>query len=264
MERFFQLLFLLASVAAVFADQFTYPPASGAQGEYISDLAFTVGQHITLTWDVSTSDEVLNLWLMQDINGNECSFQVNAACAQIAVLSDNGSLPWAVSRMGMNSSDIYYIEAYYGDTTPDSHFNTHYFNITDQAKTSSTSASASATPTTSTTTTATASPSTPLASSATTAAAAKSPTTPIGAIVGGVVGGLAVVAFVIIGVLYVRRRGKTIRYGHVQPSTQNEEEQWQTGMGAKAELPSESLAAEPVESAAYERHELPASEYVGT
>jgi hypothetical protein len=105
---------------------------------------------------------------MQDINNGNCQFQSNAQCEQIAgrdplsttrsqfgtklilaVLSDNGSLPWVVSRMGMSNSDMYYISAYQTVTptnsASDAHFNSHYVNITDKSSSSSTAVASTAT-----------------------------------------------------------------------------------------------------------------------
>jgi hypothetical protein len=79
-------ILLGAILPLVIADQFTYPPTYGAAGEYYSNLQFTTGQRITLTWDATTSDSSLGIWLMQDqVNPPlQCIFQSNALCAQIA------------------------------------------------------------------------------------------------------------------------------------------------------------------------------------
>lgn len=60
-----------------------FPPQNGYTGEYISNLAFTVGQSIDIKWK-SGCDESIQFWLMKDFNGGDCQFQRDALCSQIA------------------------------------------------------------------------------------------------------------------------------------------------------------------------------------
>jgi hypothetical protein len=65
------------------ADQFTFPPAPGAAGAYISDVGFTVGQQMTFEWDNTTGTSPVSFWLIQDDSLGECSFQADAQCQLI-------------------------------------------------------------------------------------------------------------------------------------------------------------------------------------
>lgn len=78
-------LILLLSLVLAFtsADEFTYPPKFGAIGEYVSNLNFTVGERVTLEWEAEGTND-LSLWLVQDVGGEQCTFQSNAMCARIA------------------------------------------------------------------------------------------------------------------------------------------------------------------------------------
>jgi len=133
-------MLLISLSAFASGDSFTFPPVFGTIGEYISDLSFTVGQTITLEWK-SSSIQDLTFWLVQDVGGSQCTFQSSAQCAKIATSPNNGSMPWTVSRMGINNGKIYYITAFNissptnGAVEP--HFNTHYFNLSDASSSSS-------------------------------------------------------------------------------------------------------------------------------
>ncbi|CRG82822.1 ABC transporter G family member 43 [Talaromyces islandicus] len=184
---------------------FTFPPASGTVGEIRDDLGFTVGQSITLTWNL-TSDEALAFWLVQDNpnQGSNCVIPdvgayLNQLCSEIAAdVPNNGSLPWNVSRLGMQASDIYFITAHYG--SEGSKFNTHYINITDASPSAPTSTTSSVSPIS--TPTSYTSSSSPLPSHSST------PSKPVGAIIGGVIGGVAgvVIISVLAFLLYKARR----------------------------------------------------------
>ncbi|KAH3513410.1 hypothetical protein KXW24_006425 [Aspergillus fumigatus] len=93
-------------------DVFLFPPQSGYTGEYISNLAFTVGQSIDIKWK-SGCDESIQFWLMKDSNGGDCQFQRDARCSQIAETPNNGSTAW--NRPGLDPFQLsllqYYVEA---------------------------------------------------------------------------------------------------------------------------------------------------------
>lgn len=106
-------------------------------------------------------------------------------------IPNSGSLPWVVNRMGMTTSDIYYVAAMFNTTTG---FNTHYFNIT-EATSPKTVSTTSSLPTATTPSSAT-----DTGRATTSLSTAKSnSSSATGAIVGGVVGG--VVGISIIAVL---------------------------------------------------------------
>ncbi|KAJ5588795.1 hypothetical protein N7537_011473 [Penicillium hordei] len=185
------LYFLHLSIAAA-GNGFTYPPTSGDTGEYVSNLAFTVGQKISLKWTLE-SDNPVDFWLLQDTSGdgNGCPLSYSRLCHRITQNApNNGSFPWVVNRMDMTTSDIYYIAAFYSTTQG---FNTHYFNITDPSSRNTIS-------TTSSPSSATSSSS---ASDANTVATApshsgSSSSTAVGAIAGGVVGGVVGISIIVV------------------------------------------------------------------
>ena len=82
----FHFVFILTAgprQSSAAADVFMFPPQNGYTGEYISNLAFTVGQSIDIKWK-SGCDESIQFWLMKDFNGGDCQFQRDALCSQIA------------------------------------------------------------------------------------------------------------------------------------------------------------------------------------
>jgi hypothetical protein len=82
----FHIVFILAAwprQSSAATDVFIFPPQNGYTGEYISNLAFTVGQSIDIKWK-SGCDESIQFWLMKDSNGGDCQFQRDALCSQIA------------------------------------------------------------------------------------------------------------------------------------------------------------------------------------
>ena len=78
------LLLSLGTFALVLAeDVFLFPPNFGQVGEYVSNLNFTVGQNLPLSWK-STAGGQLSLWLFQDSDQGVCALQSKANCALIA------------------------------------------------------------------------------------------------------------------------------------------------------------------------------------
>ncbi|GFF82897.1 hypothetical protein IFM61606_00496 [Aspergillus udagawae] len=157
MTRLFVFHFVFISTASPrqsFADVFIFPPQNGYTGEYISNLAFIVGQSIDIKWQ-SGCDESIQLWLMKDYNGGDCQFQRDARCSQIAgetVLyrtwisawlltgadtRNNGSIAWTVSSMGLSGPGVYYMYGLCSDPGS-TRFSSHYFNISSKQVSSST------------------------------------------------------------------------------------------------------------------------------
>ncbi|PGH15725.1 hypothetical protein AJ80_05433 [Polytolypa hystricis UAMH7299] len=192
MDRFVVLLLSSTILQFVLAeDQFIFPPNRGAIGEFVSNLAFNVGEQITLKWESDEpSNSRIRLRLMQDNpNGGNCDW---ATCEMISITENDGSHEWKVDRMGMTHSDVYYIFAHYVDKNKEQ-FNCHYFNITDSP--TSTTSSAGKGPPTDT-------PGNPSSSSS-------SPSN-VGAIVGGVLGGVALICITIFAIFFIRRKRRVI------------------------------------------------------
>ncbi|KAH8695188.1 hypothetical protein BGW36DRAFT_429071 [Talaromyces proteolyticus] len=133
----------------------------------------------------------MDFWLVQDTSrgGDSCPLYGSTLCGEIAAsVPNNGSLPWVVSQMSMRTSDVYYIVAR-GDNEG---FNSHYINITEASPSTSTATSLpgpTSTLSPSQTFQAVATPSSSPSSQASTSQ-------PVGAIVDGVVGGVAGVGII--------------------------------------------------------------------
>lgn len=186
----FHVVFIISACprqSSAAGDVFLFPPQSGYTGEYISILAFTVGQSIDIKWK-SGCDESIQFWLMKDSNGGDCQFQRDARCSQIAETPNNGSTAWNVSFMGLAGPGVYYIYGLCSDPGS-THFSCHYFNITSKpVSTSTTAPQATVTIPASTTQSRLQDPTTSISTSLALVGTTKS-TTPVGAIVGGVIGG---------------------------------------------------------------------------
>lgn len=186
----FHVVFIISACprqSSAAGDVFLFPPQSGYTGEYISILAFTVGQSIDIKWK-SGCDESIQFWLMKDSNGGDCQFQRDARCSQIAETPNNGSTAWNVSFMGLAGPGVYYINGLCSDPGS-TRFSCHYFNITSKpVSTSTTAPQATVTIPASTTQSRLQDPTTSISTSLALVGTTKS-TTPVGAIVGGVIGG---------------------------------------------------------------------------
>ncbi|PKX93396.1 uncharacterized protein P174DRAFT_422399 [Aspergillus novofumigatus IBT 16806] len=240
----FHLVFILTACprqSSAAADVFIFPPQNGYTGEYISNLAFTVGQSIDIKWK-SGCDQSIQFWLMKDFNGGDCQFQRDALCSQIADTPNNGSIAWNVTFMGLAGPGVYYIYGLCSDPGS-TRFSCHYFNVTSKQVSSSTTApKTTASIPASTTQSSLLDSITPTSTSTSTAPAlvVETPksTTPVGAIVGGVIGGLLIIGLtLIVGTILLRKRASSHPGGRMR-------ETW----AGKAELP---------EATHLEDHELP-------
>ncbi|GFF69644.1 hypothetical protein IFM60648_02972 [Aspergillus lentulus] len=205
----FHFVFILTAgprQSSAAADVFIFPPQNGYTGEYISNLAFTVGQSIDIKWK-SGCDEPIQFWLMKDFNGGDCQFQRDALCSQIADTPNNGSVAWNVSFLGLAGPGVYYMYGLCGDPGS-TRFSCHYFNITSkQVSTSTTAPNATTSIPAATKPNSLQDPTTSTSTSPALAIETTKSTTPVGAIVGGVIGGLSIIGLTLIaGTVLLRKR----------------------------------------------------------